>query len=137
MGAAPSAAAVAPPAVNSQRQFNVIANTSAPFTFTQVTATAKYVGRKVAIYLDDAAPASGYSQSDLDATGNLFDTQMYAVDSAAFGTESDIDGNGVVAVLLSPAINESERRLQQHGQRHSGLLLRARSSAYPAEFQWR
>jgi hypothetical protein len=105
VGAAPSAAAV-PPTVGSQRQFNVLSSTTSPFTFTQVTATAKYVGRKVAIYLDNAAPATGYSQSDLDATGSLFDTRMYAVDSAAFGTESDIDGNGVVAVLLSPAINE-------------------------------
>jgi hypothetical protein len=106
IGTAQSAAATAPPAPGSQRQFNVISSTTSPFTFTRVTATAKYVGRKVAIYLDDAAPANGYSQSDLDATGNLFDTQMYAIDSAAFGTESDIDGNGVVAVLLSPAINE-------------------------------
>ncbi len=105
VGAAPSAEVV-PPTVGSQRQFHVLSSTSAPFTFAPVTATAKYVGRKVAIYLDDAAPPNGYSQGDLDATGSLFDTQMYAVDSAAFGTESDIDENGVVAVLLSPAINE-------------------------------
>ena len=99
-------AASGPPVVGNQRTFNVIATTAVPFTFAQVTATAKYVGRKVAIYLDDAAPAGGFSQADLDQTGELFDVQMYAVDSAAFGTESDIDGNGVVAVLLSPAINE-------------------------------
>ena len=99
-------ATTTPPVVGSQRAFNVIANTSSPFTFTQVTATARYVGSKVAIYLDNAAPADGYAQSDLDATGDLFDTRMYAVDSTAFGTESDIDGNGVVAVLLSPQINK-------------------------------
>jgi hypothetical protein len=105
IGAAAAAAATVPPAVGSQRTFHVIATTSSPFSFTQVTATAKYVGRKVAIYLDDAAPSGGYSQADLDQTGALFDSQMYGVDSTAFGTESDIDGNGVVAVLLSPAIN--------------------------------
>ena len=104
IGAMPTASG--PPVVGSQRSFNVISSTSSPFTFTQVTATAKYVGRKVAIYLDDAAPSGGYSQTDLDQTGALFDTQMYAVDSAAFGTESDIDGNSVVAVVLSPAINK-------------------------------
>jgi hypothetical protein len=103
IGAAP--VTLGPPALGSQRTFDVIASTTSPFTFTQVTGTAKYVGRKVAIYVDDAAPSGGYGQADLDQTGALFDTQMYAIDSAAFGTESDIDGNGVVAVVLSPAIN--------------------------------
>jgi hypothetical protein len=103
IGAAPVTLGL--PAVGSQRTFNVIAGTTSPFTFTQVTGTAKYVGRKVAIYVDNSAPSGGYSQADLDQTGVLFDTQMYAIDSAAFGTESDIDGNGVVAVVLSPAIN--------------------------------
>ena len=100
-----SVTASGPPAAGSQRTFNVIANTSSPFTFAQVTATAQYVGSKVAIYTDDASPLGGYSPADLNQTGALFDTQMYAIDSSAFGTESDIDGNGVVIVLLSPAIN--------------------------------
>ena len=114
-----SAAASGPPAFGSQRTFNVIANTSSPFTFTQVTATAKYVGSKVAIYTDDTSPSGGFSQADLDQTGSLFDTQMYAIDSAAFGTESDVDGNGVVVVLLSPAIN----RLSGNCNATSSIIL--------------
>jgi hypothetical protein len=35
----------------------------------------------------------------------LFATQLYAVDTTAFGRESDIDNNGVVIVLMTPRVN--------------------------------
>jgi len=96
-----------PPVLNSQRSFNVCGNTNCS-SFVSVTATAKYVGPNAAIYLDNAAPAGGYDQSDIDAAGALFENPTYGlhvIDTTAFGAESDLDGNGVVIILLTPKVN--------------------------------
>jgi hypothetical protein len=108
--AAPLAAPV-PPVLNSQRSFWVCKTTSCS-GFISVTATAKYVGTRGAIYLDNAAPDStvgGYTQEEIDTLGALFDgapPNMYAIDTTAFGRESDRDGNGVVIILLTSALNK-------------------------------
>jgi hypothetical protein len=96
-----------PPVLGSTRSFNVCANTSCT-SFVSVTATAKYVGSDAAIYLDNAAPSGGYTQSDIDAAGALFENPVYGlhvIDTTAFGSESDLDGNGVVVILLTPKVN--------------------------------
>ena len=97
-----------PPILGSQRTFNVCANTNCN-SFVSVTATAKYVGPNAAIYLDNAAPPGGYDQSDIDAAGALFENPTYGlhvIDTTAFGPESDLDGNGVVVILLTPKVNK-------------------------------
>ena len=93
-----------PPAVGSKRTFDVCATTACD-SFVQSLATAKVVGQRVAIFLDDSAPP-GYTQADLDAVGQLFDSRLYPIDTTAFGRESDLDNNGVVVVLLTPAVNK-------------------------------
>jgi hypothetical protein len=93
-----------PPVVGSTRGFSVCANLSCS-SFRLVTATAKTVTGHLAIYVDNAAPANGLSQADLDALGALFDARLYAIDTTAFGRESDIDGNTVVAVLMTNVVN--------------------------------
>jgi hypothetical protein len=99
-----SAAAVAPPVLGEKRTFQVCA-TSACSSFVPTTATASSIGQRVAIFVDDAAPANGYTQSDLDDVRGLFDQFLYPIDTAAFGRESDIDANGVVIVLLTQHVN--------------------------------
>jgi hypothetical protein len=94
-----------PPAPGSQRTFKICATTDC-VNFVNVTATALHVGRKAAIYLDNTVPAGGYTQADIDSVGNLFDDYLYPIDTTAFGRESDIDGNGVVAVLLTDQVNQ-------------------------------
>jgi hypothetical protein len=94
-----------PPVLGEQRTFNVLKNTdvsgTSPNDYVPVTGTAKYIGTHVAIFLDDAAPTPGYSQTDIDNTGAMFDDHLYPIDNAAFGSESDINGDGVILVLLS------------------------------------
>ncbi len=70
-----------------------------------VTATAQKIGAHLAIYVDNAAPVGGLTQKDLDSLRAVFDGQLYGIDHSAFGTESDIDNNGVVRVLLTARIN--------------------------------
>ena len=93
-----------PPAVGDKRSFSVCGGITCT-SFVTVSATAKHVGERVAIYVDDSAPPNGYSQSDVDQVGALFDQYLYPIDTTAFGRESDIDGNGVVVVLLTAAVN--------------------------------
>jgi len=100
-----------PPVVGVKDTFQVCATTSCS-SFTTVIATAKYVGPKGAIFLDDVVPAGGFIQEDIDTLGLLFDggvagtaPNMYAIDTTAFGRESDIDGNGRVIFLLTDAVN--------------------------------
>jgi hypothetical protein len=99
-----SSVAAVPPAPGSVRTFDVCATTTCD-SFVQSTATAKVVGTRVAIYLDDDAPP-GFTQTDLDEVGALFDAHLYAIDTTAFGREPDLDGNGVVIVLLSQHVND-------------------------------
>jgi hypothetical protein len=99
-----SAAAAVPPALNDKRAFQVCA-TSACTTFVGTTATALSVGQRVAIFVDDSAPAPGYTTAELDDVKDLFDQFLYPIDTTAFGRESDIDGNGVVVVLLTQHVN--------------------------------
>jgi hypothetical protein len=110
---APARLAV-PPTPGSQRDFQVCANTSCG-GFVTVTATASYVGSKSAIYLDNTVPGGGLDSAEIATVGALFDQELYAIDTTAFGRESDVDGNGVVAVLLTDAVNALSPDCQQTG----------------------
>ena len=94
----------APPVFGEQRAFNVCSS-AACNEFVQATATARSVGERVAIFVDNAAPAGGYTDTDLDDVRTLFDQHLYPIDTAAFGPESDVDGNQVVIVLLTQRVN--------------------------------
>jgi hypothetical protein len=77
--------------------------------FVRVIATARFVGPRGAIYLDNTVPGGGLSQADIDSLGALFDgpsPNIYEIDTTAFGSPSDLDGNSVVIVLLTDAVND-------------------------------
>jgi hypothetical protein len=54
----------------------------------------------------DTLSPPGFSPSELQAFGNLFDQTMFQIDSTTFGPPSDIDLNGRVVILLTPLINK-------------------------------
>jgi hypothetical protein len=104
--AAPAPAVLAgPPTVGSQRTFKVCSKLDCS-TLATVTATAKTVNGKMALYVDNNAPANGLTQGALDTLGALFDTTLYAIDTTAYGRESDIDTNTVVVVLMTNVVNK-------------------------------
>jgi hypothetical protein len=113
-----------PPTVGDERTFRVCSSTSCTTTVA-VEATAVHVGVRGAIYLDDAVPAGGYTAEDIAEVGQLFDgamPNMYAVDTAAFGRESDVDGNGVVVILLTDAVNALSPNCAVTGSRVLGYF---------------
>jgi len=94
-----------PPVVGDVRSFSVCATVTCS-SFQTVSATAKTVNGHAAIFVDNAAPAGGLTQAGLDSLGVLFDSRLYALDTTAFGRESDIDGNTVVIVLMTNVVNK-------------------------------
>src|SRR3989442_600430 len=76
-----------------------------PTTLSTVTATALKVGAHIAIFVDNAAPQPGLTDSDLNNLRTVFDTRLYETDTLAFGGESDIDNNGMVIVLMTGKVN--------------------------------
>ncbi|HEY6807700.1 MAG TPA: hypothetical protein VI160_02840, partial [Gemmatimonadales bacterium] len=98
-------APAAPPVVGEMRNFKICGDLSCS-SFPTVTAIAKSVQAHIALFVDTLAPANGLTQADLDSVATLFASQLYAVDTTAFGRESDIDNNGVVIVLMTPRVNQ-------------------------------
>ena len=100
-----------PPAMNSLHQFMVCAKTDCS-RFDKVGARVRALKSKVAIYVDTLAPAGQPDSAALDSIATTFDQRLYAIDTAAFGRESDIDSNSVVLVLLTNTVNKLTTRAE-------------------------
>ena len=94
-----------PPVLGEQRSFKVCTSRQCN-AFVDALATAKAIGQRVAIFVDNDVPAGGYTDPELTEVGNLFDDYLYPIDTVAFGRESDVDDNGVVVVLLTHRVNQ-------------------------------
>ena len=117
---APSLAVAAAPQVGDQKDFFVCRNTTCDPPFVTVTATAQEVSGNLAIFVDNASTVTQlYTPTDLTNIGQLFDKYLYPIDTTNYGRESDIDGNGVVQVLLTPQINKLSGNCNQT---HSVIL---------------
>ncbi len=97
---APSASIVAPDTI---RTFQVLSNFTTS-TFAAVTARLAYTGANVLLYLDTLAPA-GFTPSQLQSFGQYFDQTLWPIDTAAFGSPSDVDQNGHIIMLMSQVVN--------------------------------
>ncbi len=77
-------------------------------SFTKIGATVRYVGSTAVVYADDrVVPGSeSLTQPDYDQLGTLFDNYLYPADTTNFGVASDINGDGHIAILLTPAVND-------------------------------
>ena len=105
----PSAPLPAPqvgkPVYGELRTFQVCAKLDCS-RFDRVGARAKGISSKVAIFVDTLAPAGGLDSTALDSIARTFDTRLYAIDTTAFGRESDINQDSVVLVLMTNTVNK-------------------------------
>lgn len=92
----------APPVVGERRTFQVFRS---PGNFTEVTAEARFVGEKAALFIDEDAPSGGFTQADLELFSARFDDFIHPSVTGRFGAESDLDDNDRVVILFSPAVN--------------------------------
>jgi hypothetical protein len=90
------------PQVGDTREFNVL---NAENEFDKVTARIEHITDHAVIYLDEDTPSGGFTASDLAALAGEFEWPIYPTITGAFGSESDLDGNGRVVILLTPAVN--------------------------------
>ena len=54
---------------------------------------------------DTTSPAGGYTTAEMTSFGQQFDTLGYDLDVANFGTPTDVDSNGKIAILFTPGVN--------------------------------
>ena len=99
-----ASAAVAAPAVGTQRSFQVLSDFDGN-AFKRITARLRYAGNHILLYVDADQPPGSLSDAELTVFGDLFDRTLYDLDVRAFGSESDIDANGRVIFVLTPVVN--------------------------------
>ncbi len=92
----------APPERGDRRTFRVLNREGET---EEVTAVARHIGERAAIYLDEEAPEDGFQAGDLERLARTFDEDIHPVVTGSFGAESDLDGNGRVIMLLTPVVN--------------------------------
>ncbi|MGZ3333051.1 MAG: Ig-like domain-containing protein [Gemmatimonadaceae bacterium] len=68
-------------------------------------ATVIAVLNKTIVLSDVTSPVGGYTNQEMIDFGTAFDTLGYGLDTLNFGTPTDIDGNGRVAILFTPSVN--------------------------------
>jgi hypothetical protein len=90
------------PSVGDRRSFKVLNSANG---FDDVTAVARVVSDQAVIYVDERAPAGGYTDRDLEDFAASFDDVIYPTDTETFGFPSDLDGNDRVVILFTPTVN--------------------------------
>ena len=74
--------------------------------FTLVTATVRHISARAIIYLDEAAPAGGFNDTDFQEIGAEFDNLIYPTNVDYFGQPLDRDANSRVVILYTPLVNK-------------------------------
>lgn len=90
--------------VGDSRSFKVLSGLGGNSNFVTVQATAECVGSAVAFYIDDRVSVDMLSNSDIQKLCDDFDRDA-AREYNLFGGVSDVNGDGVVVVLMTPQIN--------------------------------
>jgi len=104
-GVSPPAEAppVRAPEIGDRREFNVLNSEN---QFDKVSARIQFITEHALVYVDEEAPAAGgFTSTDLARLAGSFETPIRPTVTEAFGAESDLDGNGRVVILLTPAVN--------------------------------
>lgn len=99
-----------PPAVGDTLGINFYVRENLTVTCTdtlrRIGAEARAVGQRVVLAEDTLArEVSGFTDADYAELRDEFDEAIFAVDSAYFGSPTDIDHNERVIVLISPEVN--------------------------------
>jgi hypothetical protein len=90
-----------PPPIGHSRTFNTgwLEN-----SLSYVTATLQLASAHALIYVDQSA-AEIYTAGQLEQLADLFDNVIYPWNASVFGEATDVDRNGRVVMLFTPAVN--------------------------------
>ena len=73
--------------------------------FAKVTARIRFVSEHTLVYVDEVVPGGGFTDGEFAALALEFEDPVYPTITGAFGPESDLDENGRVIILFTPAVN--------------------------------
>jgi hypothetical protein len=90
------------PSVGDERTFRVLNRDN---EFDEVTARVQHVTESCLVYLDEDVPPGGFTPGDIGTLATQFESAIHPTVTRLFGAESDLDGNGRVIILLTPAVN--------------------------------
>jgi hypothetical protein len=96
-----TAPAAAPPVAGERRSFTVFNGQN----FDTVGAVARWVGTHAAIFVDTLAPSGGFTDGEFGQFADRFDQVIHPEVTSAFGEASDLDANGRIVILFTPAVN--------------------------------
>jgi hypothetical protein len=82
-------------------------NTQPCTSLDQVQAVARYVGTNSVWFEDVASPAGTFSEAQFQELDDFYTGSVKPNQDSYFGQMSDIDANGRVIVLMTPAVNEA------------------------------
>ena len=85
---------------------NVTGNDLCGSARTNATATVVGVTAHAIVLSDNSSPSGGYSSTELAAWGQKFEDSVWTKITTNFGTPSDIDNNGRIAILFTPSVNQ-------------------------------
>lgn len=74
--------------------------------YTPATGTVKHISTRSIIYLDDAAPSGGFTETDFQEIATEFDNLIYPTDVDYFGTPLDQDANSRIIIFYTPLVNK-------------------------------
>jgi hypothetical protein len=103
--------ASSPTVLQQFRQFNVWnrlegGDGADPANYTRVTAELRYPGEHVLVYADvDTLATGNLTHADFQNFGRIFDDDIKSSAAKYFGTESDVDDNDRVIMLITPVVN--------------------------------
>ena len=95
-----TAAAIA----DSLRRFSVLNTLDATPGYSPVTASLRFAGTRVLLYVDTLA-AQTFTDAELQGMGALYDERLAPAVFTTFGDGSDLDANSRVIFLLTPTVN--------------------------------
>ena len=74
-------------------------------SYSTVNATVEAVSNYAIILTDNRSLNDGFTKASYDSVAQEFDTYVYPTETGYFGAPTDIDHNGHVFILYTPAVN--------------------------------
>jgi len=75
--------------------------------YADITATVKAVSTRSVWLEDNANPSGGFTTAEYNTLASQFDNNIWATDVTYFGSPSDIDGDGRVAIVVTKEVNRA------------------------------
>jgi hypothetical protein len=93
--------------VGSTRNFRALNSLSSITSYDTIEARLRYVSNNLYVYVDTVMDNSNYLvDEDINELANSLEEHSLPIERDLFGTESDVNGDGHITILMTPVLNE-------------------------------